>query len=65
VKTISVGTIDRASLGLRAQLRLDLKTETVSGLRKVVFYIKERTMDYVVNCDSCKKNARTFLNKSL
>jgi hypothetical protein len=65
VELTRLGLTDRTSLFLRTterrQTRLipwaqlssyHLKTQTVSSLRNVVFWIKDRTMDDVKNCDS-------------
>jgi hypothetical protein len=53
VELIQIGPTERATLSPETKLsRIYLKTETESSLRNAVFWIKDRTMNNVQNCDS-------------
>jgi hypothetical protein len=52
----SVGSMDKPILSLRTLLsRLNLKTETESNIRNVVFQLKDRTMVNLKKCANKKK----------
>jgi hypothetical protein len=61
VQQTQLAPVDRSSLCVKRQTSsvywaqqnvLHLETETESSIQKVVFSIKDRTMDNVQNCDS-------------